>query len=240
MILLWTALAMAGDHSNLEDGLPISVVDTQPIGYLGREIQMLTRYELTKDGADQLLIEPRLEYGIIRNGQISLTGPVLLGENLEEGLRALRAEALYAISRERLVLPGFALFVETKLPLDPEESFDPLLQLVVTKSVPGTMQHHRFHLNGGVQFNTDEAAGEREAAYRFVVGYDARLFNDLIFLADYVREQDLEEEEAEHNLIELGLRHQLIPRIVVSAGAGFGFAAESPQIRPALALQASI
>lgn len=53
---------------------------------------------------------------------------------------------------------------------------------------------------------------------------------------DLVREEELEKDE-ETNLAEIGLRYQLTPLTVLSAGAGFGFGDESPDVQLTLGFQ---
>jgi hypothetical protein len=69
-----------------------------------------------------------------------------------------------------------------------------------------------------------------------VVGYEVRVSNDLIVLADVVREQELEEDR-EINLLEAGARYRLTPFSVLSAGVGFGVGDESPDVRTTVGFQ---
>ena len=98
----------AGDHTNLEEGLPTALTDARPIGYLGREAQAFFRYEHTDDDEDAFLAEARLEIGFPRNGQLSLSVPYLFGEIEPDGFQPVRAEVLYNVNQETRLLPSFA------------------------------------------------------------------------------------------------------------------------------------
>jgi hypothetical protein len=71
-----------------------------------------------------------------------------------------------------------------------------------------------------------------------VAGYSRRLGADTVIVADYVREQ-ADEKGKTFDIVELGLRRQLTPLTVLSAGAGAGVSKDSPNVRFTVGFQKS-
>lgn len=233
-----TAPAFAADHSNLEEGLPTELTDAYPIGYLGRELQGIFRYERDDDGVDSFEIIPRLEFGWPRNVQLSVQTPFLMGEVEPDGTGDTTLEAFWNLNQETLVTPAIALAGTVDLDTGEleDEGCDPAIKLVMSKLIGETWQYHAVHLNLLYQFNDEQTDGERDGRYKAAIGYSGRVNNETIFIADYVREQEMEDDE-EINLIELGLRCQVTPRTILSFGTGFGISDESPDVRAIFGIQ---
>lgn len=86
--------------------------------------------------------------------------------------------------------------------------------------------------------NDDPQRRERENRYQIVAGWSARVNADTIGIIDYVRQQELERGMTS-DVIEIGLRRQITPRIVLSAGAGAGLSNDSPDFRATVGFQRS-
>lgn len=80
---------------------------------------------------------------------------------------------------------------------------------------------------------------EREDRYKAILGYSRRIAADCVILADFVREQDREENN-ESNLFEVGFRWQITPLTVISFGVGAGVGDESPEVRGVFGIQKSL
>lgn len=237
LALLAPAAGRAVDHTNLEEDLPIAVTDAKPIGYLGREIQTLFRYEHTDADEDSFLTELRLELGFPRNGQISISGAYLFGEVEPDGFQPVRAEFLYNVNQETTLLPSFAFAAALDFPVGNDaHGFDPAIKAILTKTIPFTELFQQVHLNFEGRFNHETRSDERTQAWRAVAGYSVRLGPQTIGLLDLVREVTLERDH-EENLVEAGLRHQLTPLLVITGGVGAGFGDESPAIRSTVGFQ---
>lgn len=230
--------ATAADHSNLEEGLPTELTDAYPIGFMGREIQALFRYERSEDGVDSFEVQPRLEFGWVRNMQFSVHSPILMGEVEPDGFGDTTVEAFWNLNQETLCTPAVALAGAVDLPTgyDDDDGVDPTVKVILSKFVGETWQYHAVHLNLIYQFNDNREDDERAGRYKAAVGYSGRVNNETIFVADFVREQEMEDDE-EINLIELGLRIQATPRTVLSLGTGFGISDESPDVRGVFGIQ---
>lgn len=240
LLLLLCALVAApasAEVLEVERGYPLTLEDAYPLGYLGREFRTTTRYQRGDDGSDEFRITTEVEIGFPRNGAITVSQPFILGNVEPDGVGNTEVEFLYNLNQETRVLPAFAVGALAEFPTnDDAHGTDPGVELVATKTLPGTWHSHRVHLNLLYQANDEVQPGERGGRYMAVFGYSVILTNEMLLVADIVREQTMEEDE-EHNLAEVGLRYQLTPRSILSGGLGFGFGDESPDTRATFGLQ---
>ncbi len=226
--------AIAADHLNLEEGLPTEVEDAYPIPYKGLEIQSVFQYDRNGE-TDQLLIEPRVEYGIAPNTQVRLSVPFSVGDAGND-IQDVGLEVFYNFNAESLTLPAFAISVSADFPSGPGSAgVDPTVRLLATKTI-GNANLDRLHLNLGYTRNFESDATERDNQFTAILGYSRRLNSDTMLVSDFVFEQEDEEDE-EIYLLELGIRHQLNPQTVFSVGAGAGLTPDSPDVRVTLGIQ---
>jgi len=230
--------AAAADHSNLEEGLPTQVEDAYPIALGGREIQALFRFDKTKKGENLFHIVPRLEYGFAANWQGKLEVPILAGNADRRGSGDIRLELLYNFNTEGLIVPAFALTGGLDFPSGiKSRGVDPRLKFIVTKSITQTGLD-RLHFNFAWRHNFRNRGDERQNLFTTILGYSRRLDADTTFVADFVRELEIEKKQ-ESNVFEFGVRRQLDPLTTVSAAAGPGVGDESPKYRIVLGVQRS-
>ncbi len=231
--------AHAGDHPNLEPGLPLEVEDAYPTGYLNREFQLSGRYERTADGKNQYVVDPRLEYGFARNWQARLSVPFILGSGDKRGSGDIGAEVFYNFNTESLKLPAFAASVNATVPTGRDSSgIDTEFKFIATKSLGYAEKLQRVHLNLTYFNNASARADERSNGYVAVVGYSQRVGPQTIFLTDYVRQQEKERGKTS-DILEVGLRYQQTPLTALSIGLGAGVSKDSPDFRATLGLQRS-
>ena len=244
-VLLVTLLphpALAGGgQANIEQGLPLHFEDTTPQEYLGREFQFVGRYERDHEGRDRWLLEPRLEFGVWYNAQLTLAAPFLLGGADEgEGLAPPEVDLLYNLNQETLDLPAFAVKVGAEFTgaaaAGGGDGIDPFVGLLVDRTIGRSSLYHKAHLNVQYQFNGDRLDDERDGRYEVALGYSRRVGASAMLVADLVRFEEMTEDD-EVNLAEVGLRYATTPQSVVSAGVGFGFGDESPDVRLTLGVQ---
>lgn len=229
----------AADHLNLEEGLPTDVEDAYPIDYLGREIQGQFRYERANGGKDRFVLDPRIEYGFIRNAQISISAPFYLGNADRTGSGNIRLTGLYNFNQESLSIPAFAISARTEFPTGVDSAgVDTELKLIMTKTIGNGGSLDRIHLNASWLHNFDPQGDERSDRYKVILGYSRRLGPDTILVTDFVRQQEMNKNE-NSNVVELGIRRQLNPRTVFSFGVGAGIGEESPIFRTTLGFQRS-
>jgi len=236
-LLALAPAANAGDHTNLEEDLPVALTDAKPIGFLGREVQALLRWDNRSDHDEDFVSVLRLEAGFPRNAQLSLEIPYRFGEVEPDGFEALRAEILYNLNQETVFLPSFSFAAALDFPTGNDaHGVDPTLKAIVSKTIPETELFQQVHLNFEWTMNDEVRSDERARAWRVVGGYSVRLGPQTIGIADVVHEAALERGERE-TLAELGARHQLTPRTVLSGGVGAGLTSESPDVRATLGAQ---
>lgn len=237
MTLFLPTTAIAADHLNLEEGLPTEVEDAYPVPYKGLEVQGVLQYE-RNGNADQILLEPRLEYGIAPNTQVRFSAPFSLGEG-GNNIQDVGLEVFYNFNAESVTLPAFAVSVSADFPTGPDSAgVDPTVRLLATKTI-GNANMDRLHLNLAYTHNFEANVNERENQFAAILGYSRRLNSDTMLVSDFVFEQEDEANE-EIYLLELGIRHQLDPLTVFSVGAGAGLTKESPDFRLTVGFQRSL
>lgn len=225
LVLGRSRVALAVDHTNLEEGLPVEVIDAYPLEYLAREVQGQLQYRYLGNGEHQARVEPRLEIGFPYNGQFAVRVPLattFTDQDTEFALERASLDFLYNFNQETLVLPALAIVAGVQAP-DTREggSFDPFGRAVLTKTIPGTTLWQRIHLNALFQANVDRGEDERAWRYLLAVGYDVRLTATAIAVVDVVRDQPLRDLPAS-NFAEIGTRIQITPLFAVALGGGAG------------------
>ncbi len=238
-LALMPVVALAADHTNLEENIPTQIEDAYPLPYLNREFQSFFRYEQTREGEDQFRLEPRVEYGFARNWQARISAPFFVGNADRTGSRNLIAEAMYNFNQESLLLPAVAVSGRLDVPTGVNSSgLDTHLRFLATKTIGRTSLLQRVHVNVSWIRNSDPLNDERRDRYVAVAGYSALVARATIFVADYVREQQ-RRKGYDSNIIELGIRQIINPLTVLSLGVGAGIAEDSPEMRVTLGFQYS-
>ncbi len=238
-VTLIPTTALAADHTNLEEGLPVEAADAYVVGHYSREVQALTRYEYSRERTSKVTLDPRFEWGVIRNGQVAVRVPVVLETGKHVDIGRVAADALYNFNQETLTVPAFALGGMIEAPTGAEsrrKGFDPAVRLNVTKHLPGTTFLHALHFNGVWQFNVRRDEMERSGRYRLIGAYSFRVSSWIMGIADFAHEQRMQTGKVQ-NLAELGFRMQLTPLLVAAVGGGVGIGADSPAFRAAVAVQ---
>ncbi|NES87390.1 MAG: transporter [Moorea sp. SIO2B7] len=231
--------AKAGDHFNLEEGLPIEVEDAYPIPYQGIEIQGQFLYE-RNHGKDFFGIEPRIEYGFAPNWQGRITLPFQYGSAVVDGIGDVGLELFYNFNTEGLHTPAFAVSVSADFPTSSEsKGVDPTVKFIMTKTLGKGANLDRLHLNLAYTRNTDAGDDERNDRFTGVLGYSRRINSETILVTDFVYEQE-EEKDTDTYLLEFGVRHQINPLTVLSIGTGVGLTDDSPDFRITFGFQRSL
>ena len=231
----------AADHQNLEEGLPTDLEDADPIEYLGREAQAQLRYERQRNrrGKNLFTLDPRLEYGFVRNGQVAISAPFLLGSGDRTGGGDLTLSALYNFNTESLSLPAFAVSARTEFPTGYDTAgVGTELKFIATKTLGNGSHLDRLHLNVSWLHNTAVHNTQRSDRYRAILGYSRRLGPDTILVTDFERLEELDRGRND-NIVELGIRRQVTPLTVLSIGAGAGIGHDSPDYRITAGFQRS-
>lgn len=230
----------AADHLNLEEGLPVRIEDAYPLGFGGREVQGLVRYEHAEDGTDTMTFRPVLEVGVLRNAQVAVESDLIAGNGDRTGSGNLAVHGLYNFNTETLAWPTLAIKGGLEFPSGKNaEGVDTTLKFILTRTLGRNLDSlDRIHLNAAWMHNAESRDDERDDHYLLGLGYSRRVHADAILVADYVFEQE-RQDDADIHLLELGLRYQCTPLTVVAAGVGMGVGEDSPDIRMTFAFQRS-
>ena len=236
------AVVRAADHTNLEEGIPTQLADAYPIGYLGKELQLATRFDRTADHRNLFLVEPRFEYGLARDLQVSVGVPFNYGSAAPRqaggrGIGNVNLSALYNFNQESLVLPALALSARAEFPTaDRARGVDTAVGVVFSKTLGAANFIPRLHVNALWLHNAGAGSRERENGYRLIGGYTMRVGADTFVILDHVHERAVNERRTSE-VVELGLRRQVTPRLVLSIGGGAGLTDDSPHARASLGAQ---
>jgi hypothetical protein len=136
----------------------------------------------------------------------------------------LRTFVLYNVNQETLRLPALAVKLSLDFPTGiHSREVDTELTGIVTRS----FGRARAHLNVGYEFVGSAGYGERDGRYSLVLGGQyplgyPRHFNTTL-LADVFTQQALRSGETNPSGLEVGIRRQLAPLVVIDAGVGTEF-----------------
>lgn len=242
MLLAATAVsAFASDHTNLEENLPTELEDAYPIKFLSREIQGVIRYAEEDGGASRWLYQPVVEIGILPNTQLNVSGTVYSGNADRKGSGDVSAGLLYNFNTESALIPATALAVKADFPTGKgSNGVDVTTKLIMSKMpFARTTLLHRVHLNLIWKHNSGrDREKERSGMLKGIVGFSMRAGKDMSVIIDYVREQKVDKDQ-DSNLLEAGVRRQLTPFTLVTAGAGAGIGDDSEDYRVTLGFQHS-
>lgn len=234
---IFSPAAHAEEHSNLEEGFPTELDDAFPIAEHARSFLARTHYVREEDGNHTLVVEPAVEMHITPNWPFKILFPFerdAESGGLREGNVAL--EVFHNINPEYGWVPAFAVAGQAAFPTASDaQGVDTTLKLIASKDL-STNGRDRAHVNIAWKHNAGREEGERRNRYVAVVGYSRTLTSKTVLIADYVREQELEEGRTAQ-LVEFAVRQSLAPGTILSLGTGIGVGPESPDYHVTLGIQ---
>jgi hypothetical protein len=226
-----TTPTWAVDHNNLDEGRPLQIEDAYPIAYGELSAETGVRVSHDRHGDDRVAFPLELLYGAYWNLHLGLgstlaTSPHAIDDPEKSG--DLRLFGLYNFNQETLRIPALAM----KLTLDSPSGLrsrgvDTELKGILTH----TVGHGRVHLNAGYQFIGHARDGERDGRYEVVLGAQypwgyPRSFTTTL-LADLFTRQSTHGNDTNNAGVEIGLRRQIAPLVIVDAGIGTEFVGPS-------------
>jgi hypothetical protein len=218
---------MALDHTNLDENHPLQLQDAYPVSQGEFVVEAGAGFALRHRSSDHAFFPAQFVYGILPNTQMEIgtnlfTGPHDIDEPGKSG--DVSIGALYNFNQETLTLPAFALKGSMQFPTGVDSSgIDSELNGIITKSF------HRLSLsfNAGYQFIGGHNRDERNGRYKFVFGggypVGAPMHTRTILLSDVYLEQASRRGVKKAFGGEIGLRHQLRERLILSVGFGSEF-----------------
>ncbi len=217
--------AVAADHRNLDAGVPLSVDDAYPIKFREPTLQAFAPYRKFRRGPHEGGVFGEFEYGIARDFQFNI-GTRVFGrsQGRNEGSGDVDLGVLYNFNTETMRTPAFALKAEAELPTGVHsQGTDFNLKAIMTKSAG----FNRVHLNLGHTFVTSPRLDERRHRWQGIAGWDRPIALQTLLVADMVIGESERRGGQVVSLVEIGIRHQLTPRVVASGSMGFGLSGEA-------------
>lgn len=225
------------DHLNLEGNFGTRLEDAYATAFRNREAQTAVFYERSRDGQNLTRLLPTLEFGPLRNTQLSVAVPLRYGNGDRTSSANIRLDGLYNFNTEGVFIPALAVAAEADVPTGRDsEGLDYAARFIATKSLFNRL--HRLHLNAVYHRNSQATTyregprlmTERDERWVLLVGYSGRIAPQAVIVVDFVREQ-LEFTGEYGSSLEVGLRRQMNPRLVLSVGGVAGLGQDEDKYR---------
>ena len=239
-VLSGAALADLSDLANLDSGLPTEIEDAQPIEHGEKELQLITRWDRQRNGANLYVVEPQFQWGFAPRWQAALTLHALGGTADHSTSGDVRLQLMRQLNDEEGGLPALAAFLRLDAPTgERSRGLDTTLRVAATKTLGRERYTHQVHANLMWTRNAAPGAEERSHFARVLVGYSTALNERTVVIADVIREQERTRGEMA-SIAELGLRRALASKTTLSLGVGAGRGgAETPRWRLMAGLERS-
>lgn len=223
LFLLGGGRGWALDHDNLDAGRPLQIEDAYPVAKGEIAIEAGLEAADRRGAGARVAVTPQVVFGAAYNTQVELGGLIAsestgVATDREGGARL---GALYNFNTETLSVPAMAIKAELEVVGGAQpRGVDASAAAIVTR----TFGRWRTHLNAQYTLSGSSAAGERRGRYggavgaNYPLGYPLR-FRDTLIVDAFIRQAGAPDDPNTTGL-ELGIRHQLTPRVVVDAGIG--------------------
>jgi hypothetical protein len=226
-LFITAAPTWAVDHNNLDEGRPLQMEDAYPIAYGELSAETGVRDSHNRHGDDRVAFPLELLYGAYWNLHLGLgstltTSPHTIDDPEKSG--DLRLFGLYNLNQETLRIPALAVKLTLDFPSGiRSHGVDTELRGILTR----TVGHGRVHLNAGYQFIGNARDAERDGHYEVVLGAQyplgyPRSFTTTV-LADVFTRQATRFNETNNSGVEIGMRRQIAPSIILDAGINTEF-----------------
>ena len=205
--------------------------DAYPIAYGELSAETGVRVSHNRHGDDRVVFPLELLYGAYWNLHLGLgstlaTSPHTIDDPEKSG--DLRLFGLYNLNQETLRIPALAVKLTLDFPSGiRSRGVDTELKGILTR----TVGHGRIHLNVGYQFIDNARDTERDGRYEVILGAQypwgyPRSFTTTV-LTDVFTRQATRFNETNNSGVEIGMRRQIAPWIILDAGIGTEFVGPS-------------
>ncbi|WP_247886921.1 hypothetical protein [Azospirillum sp. SYSU D00513] len=236
------ARAAEGDeHLSLSGGLPVTIEDAGSIQKGDIDTKLRFYYEnQRKRGARNLLtVDPEIEVGVAPNLSFGVSPSYSLGNASGAQSGEVEFEIEYSVLPQSGSGTGILIEPLVSIPYGySEDAVEAGLALRVTQPLTGSPTGPRLHLNARLLHLFDSDDGQRDNRYFLGAGVNFTVAPRTALALDVIREQSQERGSVE-NLVEAGVRHELMEKLSVGFGAGVGIGPDSPRYRLLLGLQKS-
>ncbi len=199
------------------------------------ELKFNYGFETSSEEADEHEFEFVFEWGLVEDTEFILEVPVTLGEGKVEGNGDIAEFGFHTrFWDEGDWMPAFAMRNLIRIPTGYQsDGVDYTARGLFTKTIiPGTMRLHFNPFFTSVNGNLDKA--ERHFQWGAAIGFDYRVNDDLILIADYQHRSSENEGVRDQHSLELGADWELAPDQILafqtefeldgdSHGSDFGF-----------------
>lgn len=212
-------LAAQIDYRNLDDERPVGTEDAYPVEHYAIEILAPFTFATAGD-AQQYLLAPELEYGVLANTQVGLKLPLAVSAEpgaSDAGLGGIAAYGLYSFNTESRTLPAFALRGDLSFPVGSLAGSDVrfTLKAIATRS----WGRWRTHLNLlGSTGSNDDPGIDALPRWGASVALDRTFFRQSLLLIGEVAVFEQLTDSPTQATAALGLRWQWAPTLVLDGG----------------------
>ena len=214
----------AVDHNNLDEGRPLQMEDAYPMACGGRSAKTRMRASRNRHGAERVAAPLIRSSGAnwkphLGLGSTLATSPHTIDDPEKSG--DLRLFGLYNLNQETLRIPALAVKLTLDFPSGiRSHGVDTELKGMLTR----TVGHGRVHLNAEYQFIGNARGNKRNGRYEVVLGAQypwgyPHSFTTTV-LADVFTRQAARFNETNNSGVEIGIRRQIAPLVIVDAGIG--------------------
>jgi hypothetical protein len=238
--LAWVAPVgvQAGELHDLEEGVPVELEDVYPTPAHEKQVQLVTRYERTREHTDEGDVIARVQYGFAQDWQAAVGVPMHFGDTRHSG--DVELAVFRKLAQEQGGWPAFAASLQADLPSGRDShGLDTTLKLIATRSLrQGDEQSPRMHVNLAWMHNAGPLPDERADGWRAIAGYSQPIGQENVVVGDvrYERSTDVGHDGG---LVELGWLHQVKESTTLGLSAGAGIGPQSPRARVTFSLQQS-
>ncbi len=217
---------LGGETFNVIDATPLKT-NTVDLRLSGRWVE-----------SDEWIVQPEIVWGAVDNLELSVTTPVWVDNEPDEGNYDTYLGALWRFREQQDYWPMMSLGTSIRIPTgEGSNGLDAELRLSLTNEYDNGM---RSHLNFfGVTVNTDNTPDARDFQYGAVVGMDGPLCADgaVRWVVDYMYRISKEDGGGRMNIGEAGWQWQIADahKLGMSVQAGLDHAEDStPNVGAAL------
>lgn len=208
----------AGEGYTLSGPYFLRSADPEPPGEI--ELKFIYSYEHEADDAEEHEFELEFEWGIAENWEFILFVPFTIGDGRVDGNGDATLGFHTRLWHEDGWKPAFAVRNLFRVPTGYHgQGFDYTLRGLFTWTLTDAA---RLHFNPYLATNNEGEEGERNFLCGAAIGFDWRVNDDLLLIADYQYLQSLNKGDDEDHRIELGADWEFAEDRKLGLGLNFG------------------